>query len=70
MSAMLLPHRHEPYTQLTSVNTGVKLWVPNSAVPMLTDSAHNARCIHGNPLVPYGDDSSILDIVAEMILHD
>lgn len=69
---MLLPHlhRHESYTKVTSVNTGMRLWVPNAAVPMLTDSARKARCaIHGLPLADADDDNtSIIDVIAQHII--
>ena len=53
---------------IRSVNTGAKLWVPSGAVPMLTDSARNASCVHGVPLAGPGGDSSVVDVIAAALL--
>lgn len=58
------------FTRIISVNTGLGFWVPDPAVPMLTDRASNHFCAeHGHPLAEDGDESSVIDVIAEQTLQ-
>lgn len=58
------------FSQITSLDTGMSFWVPTEAVATLTDSARNAYCMHGRPLVRQGDDASVIDVIAKVLLRD